>query len=178
MDKNKLREYMLYCFDLAIRGRDTGVKYPLVGALVISPSGEIVGEGNKILIEGTKMTMHAERMAISSADFRARDSTLITTLEPCYQSNSGKGTLFECCTELILKGNIKKVVFGFYDSRMTGDGLRFLERRGIQVERYSEFDESPVAAQLGRNYRSFRNEPGKEELFSGGLVLETPERRQ
>jgi pyrimidine deaminase RibD-like protein len=165
-----IREFMNYCFNLALSERESGVRFPLVGSVVVSPEGKIIGSGRKHIIYGTSLTIHAEREAISEADFRAKKSTLITTLEPSYSHEKNKGNFFESSVKLIIASGIKKVIFGFYDSKMDGTGLKVMEEKGIQIARYTGFDKSPVSQQLGRNYRTCRRGEFLDRLIQKGLL--------
>jgi tRNA(adenine34) deaminase len=77
-----------------------------VGALVVSGSGEIIGEGFNCPISSGDPTAHAEIVALRLAakkidNYRLIDCTLYVTLEPCTM----------CCGALI-HSRIKRVVYG------------------------------------------------------------------
>ena len=82
-----------------------------VGALVINPSGEIVGEGNNLREVDSDPTAHAEIVALRQAalarnSWRLDDHTLVVTLEPCAM-----------CAGAIAQSRIKTVVFGAWDEK-------------------------------------------------------------
>ena len=52
---------------------------PWVGCVIVTPRGEIVGEGATAPPGGP----HAEVAALAMADDRARGATVYATLEPC-----------------------------------------------------------------------------------------------
>lgn len=59
-----------------------------VGAVVLSPSGELIGAGNNQVLRQVDPTAHAEIVALRQAarslgNYRLLDCTLISTLEPC-----------------------------------------------------------------------------------------------
>jgi len=64
---------------LAERGRGRTTPNPMVGALIVSPDGIVVGRG----FHERAGTPHAEIHAIADAGDRARGATLYCTLEPC-----------------------------------------------------------------------------------------------
>jgi len=82
-----------------------------VGALVINPLGEIVGEGNNLREVDSDPTAHAEIVALRQAalkhkSWRLDDHTLVVTLEPCAM-----------CAGAIAQSRIKTVVFGAWDEK-------------------------------------------------------------
>jgi len=99
---------------------------PPVGALVVSPSGEIVGEGWDVASPGP----HAEVMALEAAGSSAHGATVYSTLEPC----SHTGATGPCADALIAAG-VKRVVVGVRDPnpKVSGRGLRRLRAAGINV---------------------------------------------
>ena len=107
---------------------------PRVGAVTVSPSGAVVGEGSHV----GPGTDHAEILALDSAGDRATGSTLYVTLEPC--AHHGRTPP---CVERIIKSGVKRVVFGVTDpdSRVAGRGAATLRSAGIEVdEDFSPFD--------------------------------------
>lgn len=101
---------------------------PLVGAVVISPDGIIIGQG----CHEQFGKAHAEVNAINNAlEQKAdlSDCTLYVTLEPC--SHFGKTPP---CTSLIIKHGFKKVVIGSLDPNNLVRGLQVLKDVGITVE--------------------------------------------
>ena len=62
----------LACLGLGLTGSN-----PIVGAVVVSPAGVIIGEGFH------KSGPHAEVVALEQADQSAKGATLFVTLEPC-----------------------------------------------------------------------------------------------
>ena len=65
--------------ELAERGRGTTHPNPVVGAVVVTPGGTVVGEGWHEYAGGP----HAELVALRAAGGRATGATLYATLEPC-----------------------------------------------------------------------------------------------
>src|SRR5437763_943437 len=73
------RDYMERALQLAERGRGRTSPNPLVGAVLVSPDGVVVGQGYHRRVGEA----HAEAMALDEAGDRARGATLYCTLEPC-----------------------------------------------------------------------------------------------
>jgi diaminohydroxyphosphoribosylaminopyrimidine deaminase/5-amino-6-(5-phosphoribosylamino)uracil reductase len=111
---------------LAERGRGLVSPNPLVGAIVVSESGAVVGEGWH---EGPG-TAHAEIVALRDAGEDARGATLYTSLEPC--AHTGRTPP---CTDAIVAAGVARVVSAMRDPNPIVDGRGFadLERAGIEV---------------------------------------------
>jgi len=58
--------YLERCIELANQC-SAGIGTPLVGAILVSQDGTIIGEGYRQFIDGTQLTLHAERIAITQA---------------------------------------------------------------------------------------------------------------
>lgn len=126
MEVNEL--FMRRALQLAANGRLDASPNPMVGAVIVSSSGEVIGEGwHRKCGEG-----HAEVNAIASvADpTLLRDATMYVTLEPC--SHYGKTPP---CADLIISKGIPRVVVGCLDPfpEVSGRGVRKLEEAGIEV---------------------------------------------
>lgn len=81
-----------------------------VGALVVSPKGEVVGEGHNSPVHSADATAHAEMAAIRAAcaalgNYRLNGCTLVVTLEPCLM-----------CAGAMVQARIAGVVYGAADS--------------------------------------------------------------
>jgi diaminohydroxyphosphoribosylaminopyrimidine deaminase/5-amino-6-(5-phosphoribosylamino)uracil reductase len=100
---------------------------PRVGALVVSDSGEVVGEGSH---DGVGWP-HAEVVALRGAGDRARGSTLYVTLEPC--SHQGRTPP---CADAVIEAGVARVVVGAIDPdpRVAGSGIDRMREAGIVVE--------------------------------------------
>ena len=99
---------------------------PRVGAVITDASGDVVGEG----WHRGPGTDHAEVVALREAGETARGSTTYVTLEPC----SFHGRTPPCVDALIAAG-VSIVVVGTIDpdSNVAGEGVRRLEKAGIEV---------------------------------------------
>jgi diaminohydroxyphosphoribosylaminopyrimidine deaminase/5-amino-6-(5-phosphoribosylamino)uracil reductase len=111
---------------LAERGRGGTSPNPLVGALVVTPDGVIVGRGAHRVAGGP----HAEVIALEDAGARARGATLYCTLEPC--SHTGRTGP---CAPVVTRAGISRAVIAMADPnpRVAGGGLRHLRESGIEI---------------------------------------------
>jgi len=104
---------------------------PLVGAVVVSKDGNIIGKGYHEKFGQA----HAEINAINNAlnqQADLSDCTLYVTMEPC--SHQGKTPP---CTEYIKKHKIPKVIIGTTDPNPQVDGINILRASGIIVEEHN-----------------------------------------
>jgi diaminohydroxyphosphoribosylaminopyrimidine deaminase/5-amino-6-(5-phosphoribosylamino)uracil reductase len=98
----------------------------MVGAIVVSELGVIVGQGAHLRAGGA----HAEVAALDMAGERAQGATLYCTLEPCaHAGRTGP------CVERIIAAGVSRVVAAMVDPnpRVSGRGFEFLRSRGISV---------------------------------------------
>lgn len=82
-----------------------------VGALIVSPKGDVIGQGYNLREQSQSATRHAELVAIEQANattgsWRLEGCTLYVTLEPC-----------PMCAGAIWASRISKVVFGATDPK-------------------------------------------------------------
>lgn len=99
---------------------------PLVGCVVTSADGEIVGEGAYLFEQVT----HAEVIALEQAGARARGGTAYVSLEP--HAHHGKTPP---CTEALISSGIRRVVAPIDDPNplVSGTGFQKLRDHGIEV---------------------------------------------
>ena len=119
-------EYMDRALRMAALGRGLTSPNPLVGAVVISPSGAVVGSG----YHRRAGEPHAEVYALRAAGPAARGATLFSTLEPCcHTGRTGP------CVDRIVEAGIARVVIGVEDPnpQVHGKGIQFLREHGIAV---------------------------------------------
>jgi diaminohydroxyphosphoribosylaminopyrimidine deaminase/5-amino-6-(5-phosphoribosylamino)uracil reductase len=109
--------------ELAERGRGATHPNPVVGAVVVTPGGTVVGEGWHEHPGGP----HGEVVALRSAGGRAKGATLYVTLEPCARFGRTPP-----CVDAIVGAGIAKVVVGAEDP--TQAGIERLLELGVQVE--------------------------------------------
>ena len=122
---------MQRCIQLAKNGRQNAKPNPMVGAVIVSADGRIIGEGYHVRCgEG-----HAEVNAFADVSPEdeplLREATLYVSLEPC--SHYGKTPP---CADLIIKKGVRRVVVGSIDpfAEVQGRGIRKLREAGIEVE--------------------------------------------
>ena len=82
-----------------------------VGALVVDPEGEVVGQGRNVREELGDPTGHAEVVALREAartlgSWRLDGCTLVVTLEPCVM-----------CAGASMAARVDRVVFGAWDPK-------------------------------------------------------------
>ena len=111
----------------AARGAGRTSPNPLVGAVVVSPEGVVLGQG----FHERAGEPHAEVRALEAAGDRARGAALYCTLEPCcHQGRTGP------CVARIVDAGIARVVVATKDPNplVSGQGFRFLRERGVRVD--------------------------------------------
>lgn len=124
------KKYMIRALRLAAYGAGFVSPNPMVGAVIVSSDGRIIGEGWHRRFGGP----HAEVNAIASV--RPEDerllsqSTIYVTLEPC--SHYGKTPP---CSLLLINKGIGRVVVGSPDPfpLVSGRGIKMLREAGIEV---------------------------------------------
>ncbi len=128
-----LNKYLLKCIEVA-RETSEEITHYYVGALVLDATNKIVSRGYKKIIEGTKLTVHAERIALEKAGDLAYGGTLFTTFEPCGKIK-GPTQIFKSCAELIVDYKIANVVYGVKDKnqKFIYTGSDYLRKRGVNV---------------------------------------------
>ena len=121
-------KYMRRALQLARCGVFDASPNPMVGAVIVSSDGRIIGEGwHRRCGEG-----HAEVNAVASVADRSLlvDATMYVTLEPC--AHYGKTPP---CAKLIIECGIPRVVIGSADpfARVSGRGIAMLREAGVDV---------------------------------------------
>lgn len=112
--------------ELAARGLGLTSPNPVVGAVVLDATGQVVGEGWHQRAGGP----HAELVALDAAGPRARGGTVVVTLEPC--SHTGRTPP---CTETLLAAGVARLVIGVPDPVAAhGGGGAALAAAGVDVE--------------------------------------------
>ncbi len=118
--------FMRRALELAERGRGLTSPNPMVGAVVVTPGGEVVGEG----FHARAGAPHAEVEALRAAGARARGATLYVTLEPC--AHQGRTPP---CAPTIVEAGVARVVAAVGDPNplVSGRGFAELRRAGIEI---------------------------------------------
>ena len=121
------RAYMRRALFLAERGRGRTSPNPIVGAVVVSSEGTVVGQGAHVKAGEA----HAEVHALAEAGARARGGTLYCTLEPC--SHFGRTPP---CAPQVADAGIARAVIAMEDPnpRVAGAGIALMREKGVAVE--------------------------------------------
>jgi diaminohydroxyphosphoribosylaminopyrimidine deaminase / 5-amino-6-(5-phosphoribosylamino)uracil reductase len=133
---------MARALELSLKGVGQVSPGPLVGCVVVSPAGEIAGEGFYIFEE----VKHAETIALELAGEYARGGTAYVSLEP--HAHHGRTPP---CTDALIAARIKRVVAPLEDlnPKVSGKGFAHLRAAGITVETGLMYEE---AAQVNEAY--------------------------
>jgi len=112
--------------ELAGRGVGLVSPSPLVGCVIVSEDGEVVGEGTYV----RDNVVHAELIALERAGSKAAGGTAYVSLEP--HDHHGKTPP---CTEALINAGIKRVVCPIEDPNplVSGKGFQRLRDAGIEV---------------------------------------------
>lgn len=102
-------DYMHLAIEEALAAEAAG-EVP-VGAILVSPEGEILGRGNNQVLRTSDPTAHAEIVAMRAAgqvlqNYRLLGSTLYCTLEPC-----------SMCAGAILHARVARLVYAARDPK-------------------------------------------------------------
>jgi len=140
---------------LAARGLGTTSPNPVVGCVLLSADGEVVGEGFHAYAGGP----HAEIVALAQAGERARGGSAVVTLEPCnHTGRTGP------CAQALINAGITRVVIAVDDpTPVAAGGAATLRDAGVRIEtgvRRSEAEEGNVAwltaVRRGRPYLTWK----------------------
>lgn len=101
---------------LALAATASGHDDVPVGAVVLDPAGQVIGEGRNLREVTNDPTAHAEVVALRAAAARLgtwhlAGCTLVVTLEPCVM-----------CAGAILQARVPRVVFGSWDAKAGAAG--------------------------------------------------------
>jgi len=134
--------FMRRALELAERARGLTSPNPMVGAVIVTAAGEIVGEG----FHARAGAPHAEIEALRAAGGRAQGATLYVTLEPC--AHHGRTPP---CAPAVIEAGVARVVAAIGDPNplVGGRGLDLLRTAGIEVRI------GVVAAEAERQNRVF-----------------------
>jgi tRNA(adenine34) deaminase len=115
-----------------------------VGALVLSPDGEVVAQAHNRRELDADPTAHAEVLALRQAgealgEWRLADHTLVVTLEPCTM-----------CAGAIVLSRISRVVFGAFDEKAGAVGSLWDVVRDRRLNHRPEVVSGVLAAESSR----------------------------
>lgn len=118
--------WMAHALRLAEQGLYSTHPNPRVGCVLVSASGQVVGEGWHVRAGEP----HAEVHALRQAGDLAKGATAYVTLEPC--SHYGRTPP---CADALIQAGVKRVVAALQDPnpQVAGRGLKRLQDAGIEV---------------------------------------------
>lgn len=122
------RRMMRRAVEIARGARGLASPNPMVGAVIVSPNGKIVGEGFTSAWGGP----HAEVNAVNSVSDKSvlPECTIYVTLEPC--SHQGKTPP---CAAMLARIGLRRCVVGTLDPfvKVAGRGIACMREAGIEV---------------------------------------------
>ena len=120
------RSLMNRALELAAKGIGLVSPGPLVGCVIASSDGEILGEGCYVY----EQLKHAETYALDQAGARAPGATAYVSLEP--HAHHGRTPP---CTDALIKAGIARVVAPIEDPnpKVSGNGFSHLRSAGLEV---------------------------------------------
>lgn len=120
------QRFMQQALALAAKGAGQVSPGPLVGCVIVSAAGEIVGEGFYVY----EKLKHAETYALEQAGERARGATAYVSLEP--HAHHGRTPP---CTDALIKTGVSRVISPIEDPnpQVSGKGFAHLRAAGIDV---------------------------------------------
>lgn len=112
---------------LARKGRGATSPNPMVGAVVVSASGDLAGSG----WHRGPGEPHAEVLALKQAGEKAKAGAVFVNLEPCAHFG-----LTPPCVHALLDSQVGRVVCSMEDPdhRVAGKGLEALQSAGVEVQ--------------------------------------------
>ena len=129
---------------LARKGTGLASPNPLVGCVIATADGQVIGEG----FHQYDWRDHAEIVALKSTGEKSRGANLYVNLEPCnHTGRTGP------CTEAIIAAGIKRVFIGMQDPnpKVSGRGIERLRAAGIEVILASK-EEETAAQRLNEDF--------------------------
>jgi len=122
--------YMRRCLQLAKNGRLLAKPNPMVGAVIVSSEGKIIGEGYHVRCGEGHAEVNAFRSVCHEDEHLLCEATIYVSLEPC--SHYGKTPP---CADLIVRKGVRRVVCGCVDpfSAVQGRGIEHIRKAGIDV---------------------------------------------
>ena len=107
MQKETDEKFMRRCLQLAANGLLTTKPNPMVGAVIVSEDGKIIGEGFTSPVGGPHAEVNAFASVSPADEHLLPQSTMYVSLEPC--SHYGKTPP---CADLIVRKGVRRVVEG------------------------------------------------------------------
>ena len=129
-----------------------------IGAVVLSPAGEVIGRGRNVREATADPTGHAEVVALREAaaavgEWRLDGCTLVVTLEPCTM-----------CAGAIVLARVARLVFGAFDPKAGAVGSLWDVVRDRRLNHRPEVIAGVLASEqtalLDTFFASHRSTPG------------------
>lgn len=120
------QRFLRRALELARQGTALAAPNPLVGAVLVNPQGQVVGEGFHTY-DGLK---HAEILALEQAGSKAQGATLYINLEPCsHQGRTGP------CADALIAAGVRRVVACMSDpnEHVNGQGFARMREAGVVI---------------------------------------------
>jgi diaminohydroxyphosphoribosylaminopyrimidine deaminase/5-amino-6-(5-phosphoribosylamino)uracil reductase len=130
-------KYMRRCLDLAASAEGRTSPNPMVGSVVLSALGEVIGEGYHkraglahAEVEALNVAQGAAQAGNTPVASATRGGTLYVNLEPCCHFGRTPP-----CADRVIASGVKRVVIGCTDPnpKVAGGGLKALRDAGIEV---------------------------------------------
>ena len=123
-------KYMRRCLQLARNGQLLAKPNPMVGAVIVSKEGRIIGEGYHVRCGKGHAEVNAFASVRKEDEALLREATVYVSLEPC--SHYGKTPP---CADLIISKGVRRVVCGCIDpfAEVQGRGVKKIRNAGIEV---------------------------------------------
>ncbi len=124
-------QFMRTAMELAERGQFTAAPNPLVGCVIVSADGRIIGQGWHAAFGQAHAEVEAYQSVSPSDQPLLAESTWYVTLEPCNHVGQTPA-----CAALIERIQPKRIVIGIRDSNpaVSGGGIERLRAAGIRVD--------------------------------------------
>lgn len=122
--------YMRRCLQLAASGLLTTKPNPMVGAVIVSAGGRVIGEGFTSPYGGPHAEVNAFASVAKADEPLLGGATIYVSLEPC----SHHGHTPPCC-ELVISKGVGRCVCGCVDpfAKVRGRGIERMRAAGIEV---------------------------------------------
>lgn len=123
-------KYMRRCLQLARNGQLLAKPNPMVGAVIVSRDGRIIGEGYHVRCGEGHAEVNAFAAVRKADEALLHKATVYVSLEPC--SHYGKTPP---CADLIISKGVRRVVCGCIDpfAEVQGRGVKKIREAGIDV---------------------------------------------
>jgi diaminohydroxyphosphoribosylaminopyrimidine deaminase/5-amino-6-(5-phosphoribosylamino)uracil reductase len=122
------QQFMRRAIRLAMNGRGRVEPNPMVGCVIVSADGRVIGQGYHKVFGGP----HAEPEALANCTESPRGATAYVTLEPCCHTHKKTPP----CAPRVIGAGLARVVVGSLDPNpeVDGKGVAMLRAAGVRVD--------------------------------------------